>query len=184
MLSADQKKRLLEVARAAVRAAVEGREYRPETDDPGLQQPGAAFVTLRNGGELRGCIGTVRPESPLIQAVAEMARAAATSDYRFSSVTRQEVEALQIEISVLTPAEPVKDFAEIAIGVHGLIVEQGERRGLLLPQVAPEWGWDREEFLDHTCLKAGLPREAWRQGARVLKFSAEVFGEEEEAKTR
>ena len=181
MLSADQRKTLLGVARAAVRAAVEGREYRPETDDPGLQQPGAAFVTLRNGGELRGCIGTVRPESPLIQAVAEMGREAATSDYRFSSVTRQEVEELQIEISVLTPAEPVTDCQEIEIGVHGLIVEQGERRGLLLPQVAPEWGWGREEFLDHTCLKAGLPREAWRQGARVLRFGAEVFGEGEKA---
>lgn len=128
---------------------------------------------------MRGCIGTIRPESPLIQAVAEMARAAATSDLRFNSVTPREVEDLQIEISVLTPAEPVTEFGEIEIGVHGLIVEQGQRRGLLLPQVAPEWGWDREEFLEHTCIKAGLPRDAWRQGARVLRFSAEVFGEEE-----
>ena len=80
---------------------------------------------------------------------------------------------------MLTPAEPVRDVAEIEIGVHGLIVEQGARRGLLLPQVATEWGWDREEFLEHTCLKAGLARDAWKRGARVMCFSAEVFREEE-----
>ena len=184
MLNAEQKKALLRAAREAVNAAVNGHVYTPATDDPVLQRPAAAFVTLHNSGELRGCIGMVQPELPLFQAVAEMAREAALNDFRFNSVTPREVEALHIEISVLTPAEPVRDPADIEVGVHGLIVEQGARRGLLLPQVATEWGWDRDEFLDHTCLKAGLPREAWRRGARVLRFGAEVFGEDRGVESR
>ena len=178
MLSAEQRQVLLGVARESVRAAVNGHASHPTTDDPVLQQPAAAFVTLHNGDDLRGCIGMVQPEMPLLQTIAEMAREAALNDFRFESVTPREVEELWIEISVLTPAEPVRDVAEIEVGVHGLIVEQGARRGLLLPQVATEWGWDREEFLEHTCLKAGLARDAWKRGARVLCFSAEVFGEE------
>jgi len=183
MLNAEQKKALLCVAREAVNAAVNGHDYTPTTDDAVLQRPAAAFVTLHNRGALRGCIGTVGAELPLFQAVAEMAREAALNDFRFNSVSPREAADLHIEISVLTPAEPVRDLADIEVGVHGLIVEQGPRRGLLLPQVATEWGWDRDEFLDHTCLKAGLPREAWRRGARVLCFGAEVFGEDEEAES-
>jgi AmmeMemoRadiSam system protein A len=178
VLNAKQRQELLRVARESVRAAVNGQVYHPTTDDTVLQQPAAAFVTLHNGDDLRGCIGMVQPELPLLETIAEMAREAALNDFRFESVTSREVEELRIEISVLTPAEPVNDFAEIEIGAHGLIVEQGARRGLLLPQVAAEWGWDREEFLEHTCLKAGLARDAWKKGARVLRFGAEVFGEE------
>jgi AmmeMemoRadiSam system protein A len=181
MLNTEQRQVLLGVAREAVGAAVNGRAYRPLTEDPALRRAAAAFVTLHKGDLLRGCIGRVQAEMALVETVAEMAREAALNDSRFESVTPREVEALRIEISVLTPAERVTDIGEIELGAHGLIVEQGERRGLLLPQVATEWGWDREEFLEHTCLKAGLPREAWRRGARVMRFGAEVFGEEKES---
>jgi len=178
MLTPEQKRTLLRVAREALVAAVNDRDYGPASDDPALQQPAAAFVTLRKHDELRGCIGMVQAETPLIQTVAEMAREAALGDPRFSPVRPAEVPDLHLEISVLTPAEAVADCSEIEVGLHGLIVEQGRCRGLLLPQVPAEWGWDREEFLDHTCVKAGLPRDAWRRGAAIYKFCAEVFGED------
>jgi AmmeMemoRadiSam system protein A len=180
VLTTEQKQTLLRIAREAVAAAAKGRPYVPSCEDAVLRRPAAVFVTLHKGGELRGCIGMVEPVAPRDEAVADMARAAACDDYRFDPVKPQEVDGLRLEVSVLTPAEPVQDLAEIEVGVHGLIVEQGARRGLLLPQVAPEWGWDREEFLRHTCLKAGLPGDAWRKGAKILCFSAEVFGEETE----
>ena len=180
MLTPEQQQTLLRVARKAITAVVEHRSCHPECHDPVLQQPAAAFVTLHRHGELRGCIGTVNATTPLVETIVEMAQAAATQDYRFTPVTAREVPELRIEISVLTPPEPVIDISEIEIGVHGLIIEQGYRRGLLLPQVPTEWGWDREEFLQHTCLKASLPRDAWKRGATIQKFSAEVSGEEEE----
>jgi AmmeMemoRadiSam system protein A len=178
MLNDEQKKTLLRAARASLEAAVNGQAHYPTTEDPMLLRPAAAFVSLHLQGELRGCIGTLEAAKPLLDTVVQMAREAALSDSRFSPVAPKEVPELHLEISVLTPAEPVTDPSEIEIGVHGLIVEQGRRRGLLLPQVAPEWGWDREELLEHTCLKAGLPRDAWRRGASLRKFRAEVFGEE------
>lgn len=178
MLTAEQQQTLLRVAREAVAAAAEGRSYTPRSDDPELRKPGAAFVTLRRDRELRGCIGAIEARDPLIEVVAEMARAAALEDPRFQPVEASEVADLTIEISVLTPPVRVTDIAEIEVGTHGLIVRQGERRGLLLPQVPVEWGWDREEFLDHTCLKAGLPKGCWRGEAEVYAFSAQVFGEE------
>lgn len=180
MLNEDQRNALLGVAREAVRAAAAGERYAPTTDDAALRRPGAAFVTLRKHGQLRGCIGSVEAKEPLIENVANMARAAARDDFRFESIRPDEVPDLTLEISVLTPAVRVTDVSEIEVGVHGLIMQQGSRRGLLLPQVATEWGWDREQFLDQTCLKAGLPPEAWRRGADIYTFSAEVFGEKEE----
>jgi uncharacterized protein len=180
VLTTEQKQTLLRIAREAVTAAASRRPYAPSTEEAALRRPAAVFVSLHKEGELRGCIGMVEPTAPMDEAVAQMARAAACDDYRFDPVRAGEVDALQIEVSVLTPAEPVRDVNEIEIGIHGLIVEQGSNRGLLLPQVAPEWGWDCEEFLQHTCLKAGLPKDAWRKGATVLCFSAEVFGEETE----
>ena len=108
-----------------------------------------------------------------------MARAAAREDPRFGPVHLTEVPDLAIDISVLTPAHRVEDVGGIEVGVHGLIVEQGGQRGLLLPQVPVEWGWDRDEFLNQTCVKAGLPPDAWRRGADIYAFTAEVFGEKE-----
>ena len=179
MLNQRQRECLLRIARESLVAAAQGGAHTPTCDDPELCGPGAAFVTLKKRGELRGCIGSIRAEEPLYLNVAGMARAAALEDFRFLPVQASEVAEISIEISCLTPPRRVSDVEEIEVGVHGLIVQQGQQRGLLLPQVAPEWGWDREEFLEHTCLKAGLPREAWRQGTMIFAFTAEVFGEEE-----
>ncbi len=181
MLNEEQKRRLIEVARQAVTAAVAG-EPTPDlaTDDPNLREPRGAFVTLKKAGQLRGCIGYIEPHAPLIEAVADNAQSAALRDPRFSPVTLEELPDISIEISALTPLESVEDVEDIEIGRHGLVISQGPNRGLLLPQVPVEWGWDREEFLEHTCLKAGLPPEAWRQdNTELLCFGAEVFCETE-----
>jgi hypothetical protein len=179
MLTEEQRKRLLQVARESLRQAV-GKGPRPDltTDDEVLTRPSGAFVTLHLQGQLRGCIGHIEPVLPLIQTVREMARAAALDDPRFAPVSAAEEPAIALEISVMSPITPVPDLACIEVGRHGLVVEQGRNRGLLLPQVAPEWGWNREEFLEHTCQKAGLPRDAYKRGAQVYWFEAEVFGEE------
>jgi AmmeMemoRadiSam system protein A len=138
-----------------------------------------AFVTLKRGGRLRGCIGTLECRRPLAEEVARVAVSAAREDPRFEPLRASELEDLDVEVSVLGPLEAIDphDPAAIEIGRHGLVVEQGRRRGLLLPQVATEWGWHREEFLSQTCVKAGLPRDAWRQGATVYRFDAVVFGD-------
>jgi AmmeMemoRadiSam system protein A len=179
MLNEAQRKTLLRIAREAVEASARGEARQPHVDDPELQKPGAAFVTLKRSGDLRGCIGTTEPHEPTAVNVARMARAAAREDPRFPPVTADEVRDLTIDISLLSPAQKVVDVNSIEVGIHGLIMEQGNRRGLLLPQVPVEWGWNREQFLEHTCLKAGLPRDAWRSGATIYAFTAEVFGEEE-----
>jgi len=179
MLSPDQRLSLLRIARESLRAAVRGERYQPQTDDPDLREPGAAFVTLKERGELRGCIGTIEPREPLYLNVAHMARASALEDPRFPPVRPAEAGDLTIEISVMSPPE-MTDPSKVEVGVHGCIIERGAKRGLLLPQVPVEWGWDREEFLDHTCMKAGLPRGSWRSGdCKLYTFAAEVFGEEE-----
>jgi len=178
-LSSNSRRELLRVAREAVLRAAERRGFHVSPpSDPALLRPGGAFVTLKRGGELRGCIGTFRESDPIYRAVAEMGRAAAAEDPRFPRVTPEEVPELGVEISVLTPLRPVADPAEVEVGRHGVCVVEGVRRGVLLPQVAVEWGWDRETFLDQTCRKAGLPPDAWRHGAQILVFEAEVFGTE------
>jgi AmmeMemoRadiSam system protein A len=172
---------LLRLARRAVEAAVRGgASPDPAAEGVGgtLAAPGAAFVTLRLHGQLRGCIGTVAPrDEALAQNVVAMARAAAIDDPRFPPLREEELGADELEISVLGPLLPVEDHRDIVVGRHGLLVEEGFRRGLLLPQVAVEWGWDPEAFLDQTCAKAGLPRDAWRHRARVFRFEADVFSE-------
>lgn len=137
-----------------------------------------AFVSLHRAGELRGCLGRLETDRAIADQVAHLAAVVADSDPRFPPLQVVELVAVAIEISALTPEREVRRVAEIEVGRHGLIVEQGRRRGLLLPQVATENGWDRETFLDHTCHKAGLPPDAWRLGARILLFEAQVFGEQ------
>jgi AmmeMemoRadiSam system protein A len=140
----------------------------------------ALFVTLRRDGRLRGCIGTLAPEGDLARTVPRFALRAAFEDPRFPALTNEELPACTIEISVLTPPRPVEKPEEIAVGRDGLIIELGGRRGLLLPQVAAEWGFDRLTFLAEVSRKAGLPPDAWRlPGARLWSFQAEVFSEEE-----
>ena len=177
MFSEAQQKTLLDIARDAVRAGVTGRE--PDVPSiGGLPEATGAFVTLKKHGELRGCIGTLECRRPLGEEVARAAVSAALEDPRFSPVRAAELDDLDVEVSVLGPLELIDpaDPSAIEIGRHGLVVEQGPRRGLLLPQVATEWKMDRETFLAHTCAKAGLPADCWRRGATVYRFAAEVFG--------
>ena len=138
-------------------------------------------MTLRMNGVLRGCIGYPEPQLPLIDVVERCAVSAALTDPRFLPLTPSELTRVDLEISVLGPMEIVGNISEVVIGRHGLVVEFGRRRGLLLPQVATEWEWDAREFASETCVKAGLPRDAWQKGARLFRFEAEVFGEDPEA---
>jgi AmmeMemoRadiSam system protein A len=169
---------LLGIARRAIAETVRGSQ-RTETGsaNPALQTPQGAFVTITIGGELRGCIGTFREDTPLYRTVAQMAVAAASEDPRFPPLTAAELPKTHVEISALTPMKPVADVREIEVGRHGLYVTQGFHSGVLLPQVATEYGWDRTTFLEQTCRKAGLPKNAWQEGAKILSFEAEVFGE-------
>jgi AmmeMemoRadiSam system protein A len=138
-----------------------------------------AFVTLNLGGHLRGCIGTFRATQPLLDVVGQMALSAALHDPRFPPVRFDELAAIEIEISALTPLVAISDPGMVEVGRHGIYITQGHKSGVLLPQVAVEWGWDRDEFLAQTCHKAGLPRDAWRHGATMELFEAEVFSESE-----
>lgn len=179
-LSDKSKEELLEVARMSISAAVRGDKVPdPEVSDEELNENRGAFVTIKTGGRLRGCIGYVLPVDKLCNVVSEVAKSAALNDPRFPPVSEDELDELEIDISVLTPAEEIKDVSEIEIGKHGLIVEKGGFKGLLLPQVAEEYNWDTVTFLEHTCYKAGLHKDAWKEPDAIIKvFSAEVFGEE------
>jgi AmmeMemoRadiSam system protein A len=178
MLNPDARQALLSVARASVEAAVRGAEPDAQPpENPALHRPGAAFVTVRVGGELRGCIGHVIAEQPLWISVLEMAAAAATRDERFAPVSPSELAGVTIEISVLTPRRKLEGAERLVIGRDGLYVRRDSNTGLLLPQVAAEHGWSAEEFLAQTCRKAGLPPEAWKDPATSVEFfSADVFG--------
>ena len=178
MFTPDDRRRLLALARGALEARVR-REYEPALDQGGaLDIHCGAFVTIHRDHELRGCLGRLGDDWPIARVVAHLGRAVADSDPRFHPVTVDELDTLSIEISALTPEREVRSVEAIEIGRHGLIVERGARRGLLLPQVATEHGWNVRTFLEHTCVKAGLPPDAWTQGARILSFEAEVFGEQ------
>lgn len=179
-LTDEEKKELLKIARITIEKRVKGERVPPFTvTSKRLQEPRGAFVTIEKHGILRGCVGYVLPIKPLYQAVREMAEAAALKDYRFPPVTPDELDELEIEISALTVPKEIKDIDEIEVGKHGIIIEKGSYNGLLLPQVATEYGWDRITFLEETCRKAGLPRDAWKdKDTRIMIFSAQVFGEE------
>jgi AmmeMemoRadiSam system protein A len=183
MLTELQRKQLLQIARDSIVAVLDG--HRPVLDpsrfDDELRRPAGAFVTLstKPGDELRGCIGSIQPTAPLFQAVSSNAIAAAFRDPRFYPLMKDELPRLALEISVMGPIERVASVDEIETGRDGLIISRGHHSGLLLPQVATEYGWSRDEFLSHTCRKAGLPADAWRSPeTKIEKFSAEVFGEE------
>lgn len=179
-LAEGDKTELLKIARESIEARVLGKPI-PQVapHSPILEEKRGAFVTLTEGGELRGCIGHIVGTQPIYRTVSEMAIAAATEDPRFSPLKPEELDRIAIEISVLTPLEKITDPEDIEVGRDGIYLEKGHNRGLLLPQVAVEYGWDRYEFLDHTCLKAGLPRGSWREGANIQIFSAQVFNEAE-----
>jgi AmmeMemoRadiSam system protein A len=181
MLSQKQRTQLLRIARQSIEAALDGR--RAEVDaaelDEALRQPSGAFVSLHTGdGALRGCIGSIEPVAPLWQAIVSSAISAAFRDPRFHPLGKEELGNVELEISVMSPIGPVADVEEIEVGRDGLIISRGSRTGLLLPQVATDYGWDRETFLRQTCVKAGLSPDAWQSDdCRIEKFSAEVFSE-------
>jgi len=174
--SSEERSQLLRLAHNSISSALEHREIPLEPPTPHLAEPRGAFTSLHLYGELRGCVGYVLPTCPVYRAVAETARAAAFDDNRFSPVTPEEATHLEIELSILSPAQPIRS-EEVEVGRHGLVISSHGRRGLLLPQVPVERGWDRTIFLEQTCRKAGLPADAWQKGATIEAFTAEVFGD-------
>lgn len=180
-LNPEEQRWLLALARQAISEKLAGASLDlklldSEVPSEVLRQPAGAFVTLHTGGSLRGCIGYIEPKLPLLQTVAEGAQAAAFHDPRFPPLREEELDSLEVEISVLSPVFPL-EAGEVEIGKHGLLVTAEGRRGLLLPQVPVEHGWDREKFIEETCVKAGLPRTAWKEGATLSAFTAQVFPE-------
>ena len=174
--SPDERALLLRLAHDSILSALEEREIPLDPPSAHLAEPRGVFTSLHLGGELRGCVGYVLPISPLYRAVAETARAAAFDDTRFYPVTLEEAPHLEIELSILAVPQPI-DAEGVAVGRHGLLISMSGRRGLLLPQVPVEHHWDRITFLEQTCRKAGLPDDAWKKGALIEAFTAEVFGE-------
>ncbi|HYL95136.1 MAG TPA: AmmeMemoRadiSam system protein A [Terriglobales bacterium] len=174
--SPDERELLLHLAHQAVESALEEREPALPAIPEHLKQQRGAFTTLYLEGDVRGCVGYVFADAPLFQTVIETARAAAFQDMRVLPVTRNEAAQLRISISVLSPLFLIK-AEELELRKHGLLITQGNRRGLLLPQVPAEHGWDRKTFLEQTCRKAGLAPDAWEHGATLEAFTAEIFGE-------
>ena len=174
--SPEERSLLLRLAHESIASALEGRSIPLEPPSAHLAEPRGVFTSLYLDGELRGCVGFVLPLNSVYQAVAETARAAAFEDTRFHPVTREEAPHLEIELSILSPPKAIAPDA-VEIGRHGLLISMAGYRGLLLPQVPVERNWDRETFLEQTCRKAGLPMDAWKKGAAVEAFTAEVFGE-------
>jgi len=187
MLTPEENRALLGIARESIalalvrsRNADRDRAGRREYTG-GLAEPSGAFVTIRMGENLRGCIGYIESTMPLGDVVSEVAVKAATEDPRFMPMTQGELAGATLEISILSPLKQVTHVDEIEVGRHGLLLELGRHRGLLLPQVATEYGWDREKFLEYTARKAGLPPDAWKQpDARIFTFCAEIIHEDAE----
>ena len=177
-LTDEEKRFLLRWARRSLEAAVCGEERPQQSDVPaGLYAPAGAFVSLHKNGLLRGCIGHVQATHPLYRTVMDAAAAAALHDPRFPPVQPGELPDVELDISVLSPFRTVRP-EEIQVGLHGLMITQDRKHGLLLPQVAVEHHWERERFLEETCKKAGLAPDAWRRGAILEAFTADVFREE------
>ncbi len=179
MLSEKQKKFLLNLARETIKAEIEKRKLSITCpDEPLFQRKTGGFVTLHKAGKLRGCIGYVIAYKTLFETIKEMAKAAAFNDPRFPSLQKSELENIEIEISVLSELIPVQSVDEIKIGRDGLLIQNNFTSGLLLPQVATEWKWDRKTFLEQTCNKAGLDRNCWQQSdTEIFRFYAEIFSE-------
>lgn len=178
LLSKKEQTELLKIARDTIIASVSSGEIPGVvTTLPGLNLHSGCFVTIKQKGELRGCIGNFVSDRPLYQLVQEMAISAATRDPRFYPMKRNDLTDFTLDISVLSPLEQAASVEEIQVGTHGIYIVKGSYRGVLLPQVATEYGWNREQFLQHTCIKAGLPEDAWQGECDIFIFSAQVFGE-------
>jgi AmmeMemoRadiSam system protein A len=168
---------LLRLAREAIVAHVTGADGPIPPPSDALARRGGVFVTIHRGGELRGCIGHVEPDEQLATIIPRCAVSACSRDPRFPPVSPAELPEIDLELSLLGPLERIAGPEDVEIGRDGLVVEMNHQHGLLLPQVATEWGWDPQTFLAHTCHKAGLPTDAWKHGANLWRFEAEVFGE-------
>jgi hypothetical protein len=178
LLTKKEQKELLKIARDTIVDYVTNRTVPAVTSaSPGLNLHSGCFVTIKQKGELRGCIGNFVSDQPLYQLVQEMAVSAATRDPRFYPMKSADLADFSLDISVLSPLEKAASVDEIKVGVHGIYIVKGSYRGVLLPQVATEYGWNREQFLQHTCTKAGLPQDAWQGECEIYIFSAQVFGE-------
>jgi len=180
-LDGAEKRTLLKIARDSIEASVSGKKYHfAVPGDSKLLKPSGAFVTLREKGELRGCIGYIEARLPLYETVAQTASKAAMCDPRFEAVGKDELKDIELEISVLSPLRKIYSTDEIIVGKHGLLIEREYYHGLLLPQVATENNWDKEQFLEYTCMKAGMGTDCYKQpGTNIYVFTAEVFGEGE-----
>jgi AmmeMemoRadiSam system protein A len=174
--SPEERAQLLQLAHESIVSALEDRKLSLTPPTAHFAECRGAFTSLYLHGKLRGCVGYVLPISSVYQAVADTARAAAFEDTRFSPVKREEARHLEMELSILSRPQPIAPV-DVLIGRDGLLIGMSGYRGLLLPQVAVEHSWDRETFLEQTCQKAGLPRDAWRKGASIEAFTAEVFGD-------
>lgn len=179
MLKSKEKKILLDIAHKAIAAVVRDEDTTPEPrEEKALNTRSGCFVTIKQDDELRGCIGNFQSDLPLFKEVAEMAAASACKDPRFYPLQEDEINNISIDISVLSPLEKVDAIESIEIGTHGIYLEKGYYRGVLLPQVATEHNWDRETFLKQTCIKAGLPTDSWEADETdIYIFSAEVFSD-------
>lgn len=179
--SPELKKEMLKLARDTVeRYVTERKTPSIENVSEKLKEKRGAFVTLHLKGQLRGCIGYTEPYFPLAETIVRAGVSASTRDNRFRPVSVEELKDIDIEISVLSPVRKVEDLSEIKVGVHGLVIKMEGHSGLLLPQVATSNNWDREEFLAHTCWKAGLPPDSWqKEGCEIYLFSGDVFGEKD-----
>ena len=176
MIEPAERQRLLQLARDSIAAYLAGVPVPVAPPSPIMGRRAGVFVSLHKGSALRGCIGHIEPDQQLSRAIPNAANAAASTDPRFAPMTAEELADVHIELSILGPLERIAGAGDIEVGRHGLLVERGWSRGLLLPQVAGEWGWDAEAFLAQTCHKAGLPPDAWTT-ATVWRFEAEVFSE-------
>ena len=175
-LSSAEKKFLTEIAREAITSFLE-KEATPsyESVSPRLQEKRGCFVCVKIDGKLRGCIGNFTSDKPLYELVQEMAISAATRDPRFYPMKKKDLTQFDLEISVLSPLRKITSIEDIQVGVHGLYIEKNFARGVLLPQVAVEYGWDRNTFLSQTSIKAGMNPDDWKEGADIYVFSADVF---------
>jgi AmmeMemoRadiSam system protein A len=172
--SPEERSLLLKLAHEAIASALENREISLNPPTPHLAEPRGAFTTLYAQGILRGCVGYILPTASLYRTVVNTARGAAFEDTRFWPVVAEELPDLKVSLSILSLPQPIQP-EQIEIGRHGLLVSQAGHRGLLLPQVPGEHGWDRMAFLEQTCKKAGLPLNAWEHGAKIEAFTAEIF---------
>lgn len=180
-LSAAEKATLLKIARDSINQYVnDGKMPKVEVSGKSLHVQAGCFVSIKANGTLRGCIGNFISDKPLFQLVQEMAVSAATRDPRFYPMKEADLASYDLEISVLSPLQKITSVEEIEVGKHGIYIEKNFSRGVLLPQVAVEFGWDRDTFLRQTCLKAGLKQEGWKEGTDIYIFTAEVFSEKDQ----